>query len=1315
MSLEGIEDIYPLSATQAGMVYHALAQPHAGVYTGQVCFLLKGKVDPALMRETWNRVVDRHAVLRSAILWDELDEPLQVVHRDVEVPWQQLDWSGMSPDEQSRAMEQWKLEDREAGFDLVKPPLMRLTFIDLGGAYSWLVWTSHHAIADGWSVSALLNDMAAYYSGLAGGEELKLEPAFAYNQFIAWLQAQDEERAEAYWRRRLDGFGEATSLLTARPEHFRADTDTHDVELAALSAEDSAALVEASKAAKVSLFTLVQAAWGLLLSRYSQRDDVVFGVTSAGRPAELGGIERAVGLFLNTLPVRHTIDPGLSVAEWLQRLQAEALEFLSFEATPLPRVRAWSGITDGSPLFDSILVMTNYPKEYAPDYRGLDWSVDKVDVIDHSNYAIALVITGGTRVELKLVYDGNVISSQTAAQILRDLQDLLGTLAHQPQLPVGSIELPSGEARERLLGEWAAGPALAPQTGTVLDEWHARVREQPDHPAMVFAEEARDYAQLDRAASALAARMEAAGIEIGDRVAICLETGPAVIESILAVLKTGAAYVPLDPSLPLRRLKSMVEDSGARLVIAHSSQQIALEEVGTPLLCVDRQGSVQAADKAAVMIDDLAYVLFTSGSTGRPKGVAVTHANLACSTRARQAYYRDLPKRFLLLSACFFDSSVAGIFWTLTAGGTLVLPEKRIEQDMDRLASLVETNSVTHTLCLPGLYQAILMLAPAHKLRCLETVILAGEALPAEAIRQHRDVLPAARLYNEYGPTEGTVWCTVYDTIDWNGEGAVPIGRPIPGADIYILDAQKRLVPPGVSGEICIAGKGVAAGYLGLPEATAERFIADPVRGGSERMYCTGDLGRYLPDGVIEFIGRQDEQVKIRGYRIELAEIEAALLEHPAVNNAIVLAVADSASGRQRQQLLAYLETADQAMLPATCKAYLRDQLPEHMVPHRYIVMEAFPHLPNGKVDREALRALPLEDQVEEAAPDQALDDELAGKLKTIWAGVLKRDAVGAHDNFFELGGDSLLSINVVSRARQQDIELQPSHLFDFPTIAELCAHLAEEAEYQPQGLTGGEVRSRNIEGSRKPFFMVHGGRRILSELRNALGDDQPLHVQPAHWDSGDIDRDATIGDLVAEALENLRKLQPLGPYLLGGYSFGAVIALEMARRLEQDGQQVRMLFMLDPPEKPSSYRSVAGKGAQASQAQQRVKRPLRSTLVYYRERAPDNINYWLAKACRALHIPESDKLKAARHKMHVAKTYIGICADYDLQPIESPLVVFRATEGYHKADTSIWQAIANGGLVLEQFDCGHEDLQWDVEMVRHWAQLFKQYVDQAV
>jgi amino acid adenylation domain-containing protein len=899
MGLEDLEDLYPLAPTQAGMVYHSLADPGSGVYTGQVCFRLEGRVEFGLMVETWQRLVRRHSALRSSFLWDDLEEPLQAVHADVTLPWAHLDWRALSPEDQAREFESWKQEDRRQGFAIDEAPLMRMALIRLADDCCWLVWTNHHALADGWSVSVLLREMCILYRSIDTGEDAQLPPPFLYSRHIAWLRSRDMDAAESYWRRRLAGFTDPTVLQVPRPDSGASPPGSHGSALRALDATASRALQDAARRSEVSLYTVLQAGWGLLLHRYSGSDDVVFGATASGRSPELPGVDAAVGLFITTLPVRQDFRTPVSVRDWLRRLQSDALEFMAYEYTPLPKLREWSDLGGGAALFDHILVLTNYPKDYAEVGTSSSWTVSAVDVVDYSNYGLALVVTPGEEIELKLVYDARQYQTATAQRMLEDLAAVLQAIAELPETPVAGLALPSPPDRERLLTDWGAGPALSANPVDVLELFQRQASARPDNPALCCGDTQLSYGELEAASTRLAETLRGAGCVPGSRIGLCLDRGVEAIQVMLAALKTGAAYVPIDPASPRRRILYQVGDAGCQLVVTGREHAGLFAGAETALLFLGEDQPLPAMSPPADDADaDLAYVIYTSGSTGQPKGVAVNRANLAWSTRARLDYYPEPPASFLLLSSFAFDSSVVGIYWTLCTGGKLVISEPRLEQDIQRLAGTIAAHGVTHTLLLPSLYRALLDHALEEDLACLRYVVVAGEALAPSLVRAHRNRIPHARLYNEYGPTEGTVWCTVFDTTMWRVGAVVPIGRPVPGAGIYLLDSHRRLVPPGVAGEICVAGPGVAAGYLGRSGDAADRFFADPLRpeaGG--RVYATGDSGRHLDSGDIEFIGRMDHQVKLRGHRIELGEIEAALLEHPAVEDAVVLAVGRDPGG----------------------------------------------------------------------------------------------------------------------------------------------------------------------------------------------------------------------------------------------------------------------------------------------------------------------------------------------------------------------------------------------------------------------------------
>ena len=914
MKMENVEDIYPLSPTQEGLLFHTLNAPRSGVYFNQYHCLLCGNLNRAAFKQAWQAVVDRHTILRTAFVWEGLDEALQVVRQRVEIPWEHQDWGGLSPVDQQTRLETFLRTDRGRGFELGGAPLMRLALIQLGQDLHQFIWSFHHLLLDGWSMRLALNEVFALYEAFCRGEKLHLKATRPYRDYIAWLQGQNLPEAETFWKQRLKGLTAPTDLKVESGKWKVEDDDdspaalrgSYDEQQTELPETTTAALGSMARGHRLTLNTLVQGAWTLLLHRYSGENDVVFGATVSGRPADLAGVEDMVGLFINTLPVRVQVSPEASLLPWLKALQTQQVEISQYEASPLVEVQGWSEVPRGQPLFESILVFENHPVDVAsPASGGLE--IRDARYIEQSNYPLAVLVVPGERLQLIIIYDSTRFQAATIARMLGHLGTLLEGIAATPEgrlsdsgetedAALCNIPLLTQGERDRLLVEWNQTQADYPKDVSIHRFFEAQAGETPNGSAVVFEGTQLTYRELNIRANQLAHRLRSLGVGPGSLVGICMERSLEMIVGMLGTLKAGGAYVPLDPTYPQERLAFMLEDTQAPVLLTQQKLADQLPKHRAHLCCVDtdwrdiaHESDENPASQASS--DELAYVIYTSGSTGKPKGVMVTHRNLVHSTSARIIYYPEPVASFLLLSSFAFDSSVAGIFWTLCHGGTLVLPQQGLEQDVGQLATLIDKNQVSHTLCLPSLYRLLLTYVERRQLASLRTVIVAGEACPTDLIEHHNEVLPQTDLYNEYGITEVSVWSTVYKMPPQVVGTHIPIGRPIANTQIYLLDAYLQPVPIGVPGEMYIGGDGLTPGYLNRPDLTAEKFIRHPFSSNPEAsLYKTGDLARYLPDGNIEFLGRIDQQVKIRGYRIELEEIEEALKQHPALRDAAVIA-----------------------------------------------------------------------------------------------------------------------------------------------------------------------------------------------------------------------------------------------------------------------------------------------------------------------------------------------------------------------------------------------------------------------------------------
>jgi amino acid adenylation domain-containing protein len=875
------------------MLYHTIRAPEAGVFLVQCSAVLNGALDRAVLARAWQLATARHAALRTFFSWEGRERPLQVVRSNVEVDLAVEDWQLLATDDQEAAWERRMKQDRGRGLELATAPLMRLLLVQVAPTRHRLLWSMHHALVDGWSALIVLDEVLRDYAILSQGAEPVTAVAPRFDRFVGWLEAQDRERDAQYWQQTLAGFVVATPLPGGRVPEREVGARSHA--RAILSHEDTRALQTAAASHRVTINTLLMGAWAGLLARHAGEDDVTLGVTVSERPPMIDGIQRAVGLYLSTIPLRVPTQAGATLGPWLRDLQRGLSEARDHAAPGLAAIQRWAHATSTTPLFRNLVVFENFPETTLRAFTGDGQPADPTDAgvvltaatMDVPNdVPLVLLALPGERLSLDIVYDPAAVPTPIAERLPAQLVRLLAELGGDSQRPVFELTMLPDLEREQLEETFSGAAQPGAAAVDVIDRFALQVKSRGDAIALMTETTAVSYAALDRQANRLAQRLAAAGVETDALVGVLADRSSDAVAAMLAILKHGAAYVPLDPATPSARLEQMLRSLSAALVAPHLATR--LPTTVRSLLLDDAASSPDTPPPPSGDSTRVAYVIFTSGSTGEPKGVVVERRHLAASTGARDQYYPEPPRTFVLLSSLAVDSSVAGIFWTLSTGGTLVLPAARAEQDVEGLARLVARTSATHVLLVPSLHRTMLELADLQQLSSLRCVIVAGEACPADVVRLHHECLPSAILHNEYGPSEATVWATA--GVLAPEEPVVTIGRPVPGARIYLLDPQHRLVPLGSVGELCIGGPWVARGYLERPDETTRRFVPDPfVPEG--RLYCTGDLARFLPDGRLEFLGRRDEQLKIRGFRVEPAEVERALASFPAVREAAVALV----------------------------------------------------------------------------------------------------------------------------------------------------------------------------------------------------------------------------------------------------------------------------------------------------------------------------------------------------------------------------------------------------------------------------------------
>jgi amino acid adenylation domain-containing protein/non-ribosomal peptide synthase protein (TIGR01720 family) len=1063
-----VEDIYPLTPMQAGMLFHSLAEPGNDVYLGHFGVTIDGVTDPGVLAQAWQRVADRTPALRTAVVWEDVAEPLQVVYRDVRIPVTQLDWRDRTGNAQQDGLARLWERRRELTLDLADAPLLRMTVVRLSGTRVQLLWSAHHMMSDGWSFAEVLSDVFEQYSALQGepGAPKVRRP---YRDYVEWLGGQDQVAAREYWRRTMTGMSAPTPLPFDRsPVRAHGSRSSLEVKLR-LDTERSARVYGCARDARLTVNTVVQGAWALLLSRYSGERDVCFGATVSGRPSELAGSESIIGLFVNMVPVRVEADDDSAVLPWLRRVQDGQAEARQYEHVSLTQIQGWSDVPRGGALFDSIVVFENYPYDgEAAARHGL--RVGEYQGDEHTNYALTLTAYAGDELYLALGYDPALFDAATVERMVGHLETLLDAIAAAPQASLADLTILTEPERAQLITRFNNTAVAFPAARCVHELFAEQVLRTPDATAVECGDTALSFAGLDVRANRLAHHLAGLGVRPGVVVGVCVGRGVDAMVALLAVLKAGGAFVPLDPDYPPQMLAVLLAEAAAPVVITEERLTDRVSGGGARIVVLDRERAVidrLPAEPPATTVtpEDLAYVVYTSGSTGVPKGVMVEHRNVHHMVRAWDREYglTGMVPRSLSVSSFGVDLFFGDFLLSALFGGSMVVCPAESVANPVALVELLERSGATVMVTVPSLAKAI---AQEFSWRGERRDSLRLLAVGSEGwqVGDCADVATWAgtrtRVVNAYGATETTVDSTFFDVVgESTGAGPfVPIGRPFANTRLYVVDPRLRPVPVGVAGELYIAGDGIARGYWNRAELTAQRFSTDPfVPGSTDRMYRTGDLVRWLPDGTLAFVGRADDQVKIRGFRIELGEVETALARHSAVA-AAAAAVRRDEAGYSR--LVGYVVPADGgAPDSGELRAWLAERLPSHATPALFMMLDALPLTPGGTVNR---RALPAPDGVIDtgtpyAAPDTPTEQVLAG----IWAEVLGVEVgrVGVEDNFFDLGGDSVLSIQVISRIRAAlGRAPSPRQLFDTPTIATLAAMIDVGHESSDSDTAAGTV-----------------------------------------------------------------------------------------------------------------------------------------------------------------------------------------------------------------------------------------------------------------
>ncbi|MEE1890384.1 non-ribosomal peptide synthetase [Pseudomonas carassii] len=1053
-----IEDVYPLTPMQEGLLLHTLLEPGTGIYYMQDRYRINSALDPERFAQAWQAVVARHEALRASFSWNAGEAMLQIIHKPGKTPVDYQDWRGLDEATQEARLQALHKQEREAGFELLREAPFHLRLVRVDDARYWFMMSNHHILIDAWCRSLLMNDFFEIYQALGEGRQAQLPVPPRYRDYIGWLQRQDLDEARQWWQANLAGFERATAIPSDRPlrhDHAGDGMVVGDC-YTRLEVSEGARLRELAQAHQLTVNTFAQAAWALTLARYSGDRDVVFGVTVAGRPVSLPQMQRTVGLFINSIALRVQMpQPGerRSVRDWLQGLLDRNMQLREYEYLPLVAIQECSELPKGQPLFDSLFVFENAPVETAvlDHAQHLDASSDSGRT--HTNFPLTAVCYPGDDLGLHLSFDQSYFDYPTVERLLAEFKRLLLALVEGFDGEVDELALLGADEQHFLLDDCNRTEHSYALEQSYVELFEARVAAHPQRTVARCLEAAYDYAGLNVAANRLGHALVAAGVAIDQPVALLAERGLALLGMIVGSFKAGAGYLPLDPGLPSARLQRIVELSRTPVLVcsaacAEQARQLLDEVAGAarPKLLVWEE--VQASNVAShnpgihSAPDNLAYVIYTSGSTGLPKGVMVEQRGMLNNQLSKVPYLAlDEQDVIAQTASQSFDISVWQFLAAPLFGAKVEIVPNAIAHDPQGLLSHVQATGITVLESVPSLIQG--MLANDHQaLDGLRWMLPTGEAMPPELAAQWLQRYPVIGLVNAYGPAECSDDVAFFRVDAASTQGSyLPIGTPTDNNRLYLLGEDQALVPLGAVGELCVAGTGVGRGYVGDPLRTAQAFIPHPYGAPGERLYRTGDLARRRPDGVLEYVGRIDHQVKIRGYRIELGEIEARLHEQAELRDAAV-GVQEGANGKHLVgYLVAHQGVAADAALLDQLKQRLRAELPEYMVPLHWGWFDSLPHNANGKLDRKALPAIEIGGQHSQAylAPRDELEQTLAG----IWADVLKAERVGVRDNFFELGGHSLLATQIASRVQKSlQLNVPLRAMFECSTVEELADYV---------------------------------------------------------------------------------------------------------------------------------------------------------------------------------------------------------------------------------------------------------------------------------
>ena len=1268
---------FELTPLQLGMVYESTLAGQPWVNLEQVVVHLDAEtIDPADLRAAWNAVAARHDALRLSILWRKRVSPVQIIHPDVAIDIEVEDWSSLTAKRQSLALERHLSADRERGVDLEASPSWRVQLIRLAPRRSVMIWTVHHVLVDGRSIAIVLDEVFAALDRKSGGGQSHTSPRFA--DYLCALNRQPKENSTTFFKTYLADFDQPNELTAAEYPAANEGPDRKIQIERRLEADLTEALNDRAEAAGATLANVIHAAWGMVVARWTGRRDAVFGVTRAGRHL-LPDCVVTVGCMINTVPLTVALGPGMGTDRLLAGLRRDTLAMRPHEHAALTDIRRACGLSGTMPLFESMVMFERQSLEQTMRQKGPEWQNRRVELREEGALPLSLAVYADRQMQVMLEYAPGSVPEHRAKALMTHFVELLASIAKsEPGTPLENLTMLPRWEEAALLAKGRPDRKLTPAPACLATRYEQAVATHGTRTAlsMVGQDHVFTHSQLNAWANGLAARLIAHGAGPGQIVAICLPRSPEFIVAMLAIVKAGAAFLPIDPSYPQAVMEHMLTDSGTRLMIGRPKEGLPAR---ITLLAPEAGPQVSPPPRPAPDPDRLAYVIYTSGSTGAPKGVLVPQRSVSAHASAIAAEFALTPEdRVLQFASLSFDVSIEEILPTLLTGAHLILRDDPIAGSIPAFLDAVAQKGIT-VLNLPTAFWHVMVDDMARNGRSLpphlRLVIVGGEQISPRALATWRRIAPGPRWLNGYGPTETTITCTLHEPGPLTPGEDVPIGRPTAHARAYILAADGSLTPMGTAGDLWIGGPAVSDGYIGREDQTASAFHPDRFAG-QGRMYRTGDRARWNEDGTLAFLGRQDRQVKLRGFRIDLRHVERMLERDERVGRAVARVLGQGTTGAR---LAAWVTGAEGQARPDPMflRISMAGHMPAHMLP-AIVVVDEFPRGPGGKIDMEALPA--PEQTASGAASGSGRDhsDPTTGRIAALMGGVLGLEQIGSDDSFHDLGGHSLLAVQLIGQIEaEMGHRLAVADLHRSPTPRALAAAV-NAAQSGPR-----YIIPIQPNGTKPPLFGVHvlgRNEEYYRPLAKALGPDQPVFGLSV----GLLTQDTPIGvkATAKRYFDDIQHYHPEGPVSLAAVSLGGYIAFDLAQQLLASGREVRMLALFDA-EGPGGRSRLRGRARLAAHVR-RARHEGAAYLLHILSNRLVNLRNGVEKLRLRI---ASQKREAAPMTIDsfVAANELAVAA-YEAQPIDLPLTIFRAEENIFdspesRAEGLGWAPVAEVGF----------------------------------